>query len=125
MNNLKKKILKRQANDYFLKQETSRLQSILPKQKIAQYNLDDGILYMSGRLPEDSTVTVKDLDFEVFFDNMDIKGTLPVVSAESDYFYALLMYIHHKVRKHSGNTITLREVSKYVYPIHNARRIIQ
>jgi hypothetical protein len=120
-----KKILKRRANDYFLKQETSRLQSILPKQKITQYNLDDGILYMSGRLPEDSTVTVKDLDFEVFFDNMDIKGTLPVVSAESDYFYALLMYIHHKVRKHSGNTITLREVSKYVYPIHNARRIIQ
>ena len=120
-----KKVLKLEVVDYFFRAETSRLQTILPNKKLAQYSLEDGILYMTGRLPEESKVTVKDLDYEVFFDNMDIKGKLPVVSSESDLFYALLMHIHHRVRKHSGNLITLREISKHVYPIHNARRIIQ
>ncbi len=120
-----KKILKRKALDYFLRNETTSIMKILPKKKIAQFQLKDGILYMSGRLSDETKVTVKELDYEVFFDNVDIKGTLPVVSSESDFFYALLMHIHQKVRKHSGIEITMREILKHVYPIHNPRRIIQ
>ena len=120
-----KKILKKKALDYFLRIETQSVMKILPKKKIAQFQMKDGILYMSGRLPDETKVTVKELDYEVFFDNVDIKGILPVISAESDFFYALLMHIHHKVRKHSGMQITMREILKHVYPVNNPKRIIQ
>ena len=119
------KILKMEATNYFLRQESSRLIKVLSKDKLSKFKLQDGILYMHGRLAEESEVSTKDLDFKVFFDNTDIKGKLPVVSSSSDLFYSILMHIHHKVRKHAGNQLTFREISKYVYPIHNARRIIQ
>jgi hypothetical protein len=119
------KVLKMEATNYFLRQESTRLLKVLPKDKLSKFQLENGILYMHGRLAEETEVSTKDLDFKVFFDNTDIKGKLPVVSSSSDLFFSLLMHIHHKVRKHAGNQITFREISKHVYPIHNARRIIQ
>lgn len=119
------KVLKSEALNYFLREESKHLQQILPKDKLANFHMKDGILMMSGRLPEEAEISTKDLDFKVFFDNTSIKGVLPVVSAESDLFYALLMDIHHTIRKHAGIEITLREISKTVFPIHNAKRVIQ
>ena len=120
-----KKTLQAESFNYLLRLETERLQKSSPKSKLDSFVLKEGILYVHGRLPEETEISTKDLDFKVFFDNMDIKGVLPVVSANSDIFYAILMHIHHKVRKHAGNEITLREIAKIVFPIHNARRIIQ
>lgn len=119
------KILKHEALNYYLRQESNRLQKILPKEKLSKFHLVNGMLFMSGRLPDEAEISTKDLDFKVFFDNTDIRGTLPVVSAESDLFYALLMDIHHRIRKHAGIEITLREINKTIFPINNARRIIQ
>ena len=120
-----KKILQTESFNHLLRFETERLIKNSPKGKLDSFKLKEGILYVHGRLPEDTEISTKDLDFNVFFDNMDIKGVLPVISANSDLFYAILMHIHHKVRKHAGIEITLRETAKIVFPIHNARRVIQ
>ena len=119
------KILTKKALNYFLRLESVRLLKILSKEQVSKFKLRNGILYAIGRIPEDAKVEQKDLDFDVFFDNTEISSVLPVVSADSKFFYAMLMHIHHRVRKHSGNEITLREISKVVYPISNPKRIIQ
>ena len=119
------KILDNEAFKQFLRAETSVLLSKHNKDSMQGYEEKDGILYTHGRLPADAQVTQKDLDFKVFFDGNTIKGVLPVLSADSDLFFALLMEIHHTTRKHAGNEATLNEVMKYVFPIHNPRRLIQ
>lgn len=120
-----RKTLIADAKNYFLKQESSVMLSTLPKQKLDKLKNIDGILYTATRLPEDTKVCSHDLDFDVFFDNTSIKGKLPVVRADSDFLFALLIHVHHKVRKHSGNDITLREITKTVFPIGNTRKVIQ
>ena len=119
------KILKKEALQYYLRLETTRLLSSLPKDKIAKFQLKDDILYAIGRIPENAVISQKDLDFKVFFDGAEIKGILPVVSSDSDLFFAILIHVHHNLRKHAGNEATLGEIMKIVYPISNPRRIIQ
>ena len=119
------KVFKSEALNYFLQLESEKISKALPKDKLSKYQIKDGIYYMVGRLPEDSRVPTVDLDYSVFFDNTDIKGILPVVSAESDFFFSLVLHVHEKVRKHSSNEATMREIMKKVYPIHNPKRIIQ
>ena len=50
---------------------------------------------------------------------------LPVVSADSEIFFAYTLHVHHKVRPHSGVELTLKEISKSMMVINNPRRIIQ
>ena len=119
------KVLKDEALNYYLRQESIRLSRVLPKEKLSKLHLNNGIYYNTGRLPEDAEVSTKDLDFSVFFDNTSIKSTLPVVSADSDIFYAYLMHVHHHIRKHAGNAVTLREIEKKFFPISNPNRLIQ
>ena len=120
-----RKILKSEAQKYFLRLETAEILKSFPKHKVDKFKSRDGILYASSRLPEEAEVSTKDLDFNVFFDNTTIKGVLPIVRAESDIFFAILMHVHHRIRKHSGNEITMREVTKIVYPIGNYKKMIQ
>ena len=119
------KILSIESFNHFLRIETCILLSKLNKVKLQDYEEKDGIFYAHGRIPADAEVIQKDLNFKVFFDGNMIKGVLPIVSADSDLFFSLLMEIHHKTRKHAGNEATLNELMKYVFPINNPRRIIQ
>ena len=114
-----------EAKDYLFRKESERLKTMLPPKKIASFIEKDGILYHEGRLIEENPVTVKDLDFDVFFDNTEIKSMLPVVSADSEIFFAYAIYIHEKIRVHCGVELTLREISKSMMVINNPRRIIQ
>ena len=119
------KIYMKRAKDYLFRTETKRIKSILPKKKLEKFTEQDGILYSEGRLTEESPFKQSDLGFEVFFDNTEIKSMLPVVLADSDIFFAHVVYIHEKVRVHSGVEITLREVFKTMMVLNNPRRIIQ
>ena len=119
------KVLNSEAFNYFLRCETADLVSKCSKDKLKNFHLKNGIMYAQGRIPADAEVNQKDLNFDVFFDGDVIRGVLPVVSAESDLFFSLLLHIHHKVRKHAGNEATLNEVMRYVFPINNPRRVIQ
>ena len=119
------KLLMKESLNYFLKLESKRLLEVLTKDQLSKFKLHNGLLYALGRVPEDAKVEQIDLDFDVFFDNTDLPSVLPVVSADSKFFYALLMHVHHHVRKHKGNEVTLREVCKVVFPISNPKRVIQ
>ena len=119
------KVLDKETFNYFLRCETAEVMSKSNKEKLKNFHLRNGILYAQGRIPADAEVIQKDLTFEVFFDGDVIRGVLPVVSAESDLFFSLLLHIHHNVRKHAGNEATLNEVMRYVFPIDNPRRVIQ
>ena len=118
------KYLLKEAKNYLFRKESSRLVSCMPKAKLKQFCMKDGILYCQSRLPEDAKVITQDLDFNVFFDGQDINSVLPVVSTDSDLFYSILMHVHHVSRKHSGNEATIREIMKVIFPLGNANRII-
>jgi hypothetical protein len=118
------KHLLRESKNYLFRKESSRLLGSLPKEKLKRFQIKDGILYNQSRLPQDAKVVSQDLDFDVFFDAQEIKSVLPVVSTDSQLFYSILMYVHHFVRAHSGNEATLREISKLISPLGNAKRVI-
>ena len=113
------------ALNALLRQDTKATITRMPNKKKAEFSLKDGILWYTGRLSEMNSIKTKDVDFDSFFDNTEIKSVLPVVDSDSPLFYALLMHIHTKVRPHSGVEITLREITKIMYVINNPRRWIQ
>ena len=119
------KSLRQEAINYFLKLEAKQLSKSVPKDKLDKYILKDDIYYVHGRLSAETKVCTEGLDYTVFFDNNEIKGLLPVISSDSDFFYALLMHVHHNVRVHAGTEATLRELMKTVFVTGNPRRIIQ
>ena len=119
------KIYTQLAKDYLFRLESERIKSILPKKKIESFIEDDGILYHEGRLVEENPITQSDLGFDVFFDNTQIKSILPVVLADSELFFCYAMYIHHRVRLHSGVEITVREIFKTMMVLNNPRKVIQ
>lgn len=113
------------AKNILLKQESSRIRSILPNNKLSSFNEIDGIYYVESRLSEDNPVTTKDLGYEVFFDNTEIRSLLPVVLADSELFFCYAVHIHNNVRIHAGVEITLREISKTMMVLNNPRKILQ
>ena len=119
------KIFREHARNLLFRQESTRVKSVLPAKKLESLVEVDGILYFESRLSEENPVTQKDLDFDIFFDNKEIKSLLPVVLADSELFFAYTMYIHNVVRPHSGVETTLREIMKTMYVLKKPRRIIQ
>ena len=118
------KFLMKESKDYFFRLESSRLSKVLPPAKLKGFILKDGIYFNKSRIDQDAKVVTEDLDFSIFFDGQDIHSSLPVVSSDSELFYSILMHIHHNVRRHSGTEATLRELTKVVFPIGNARKIV-
>ena len=119
------KVLRKLAKEYLFRRETESLLTTLSKKKLERFDLFNGILVMESRLTEDNPITNADLDPGVFFDSAEIKSVLPVVSARSELFYSYAMYIHRYVRLHAGADRILRETMKVMYPIDNAKSIIQ
>ena len=119
------KLLREKAKNLLFIRESDRIRSILPKKKLDSFVLQNGIYYTEGRLIEENPICQSDLDFDVFFDNTEIKSMLPVVLADSDLFFAYTMHIHNNVRPHAGVELTLREISKNMWVTNNPRRIIQ
>ena len=113
------------AKEHLFRQETSRIKSIMPAQKLKQFTEHDGILYYESRLSTENQITQSDLDVNVFFDNSEITTMLPVVLSDSEIYFAYVIHVHHKIRPHSGVEITFKEVSKTMMVLNNARKIIQ
>ena len=108
-----------------LREDTNvTIQAIKPA-KLKQFHHADGIIWYSGRLREMSTFKTADLDIDSFFDSIEIKGMLPIITSASPLFYAYLMHIHMKLRPHSGVEVTMKEISKKFFVLYNARKIIE
>ena len=120
-----RKIFTRQAKDYLFKLESDRIKTILPQKKLDSFIEVDGILYLDSRLREEHPIFQSDLGFETFFDNTEISDLLPVVLSDSELFFSYVIYVHNKVRPHSGVEVTMREISKTMMVLNNPRRIIQ
>jgi hypothetical protein len=119
------KIFNNLAKEHLYRQESNRIKTILPKQKINRFTEIKGILYYESRLSEENQITQSDLDVNIFYDNAEINTMLPVILADSEIFFAFTIHVHHKVRPHSGVELTLKEISKSMMVINNPRRIIQ
>ena len=114
-----------EALNYYLRVEARRMSGIISKKKLQTLTFKDGIFYHKGRLTEENPVTTSSLDFNIFYDSQSIKKVLPVILADSDLYFALVMHIHQHVRIHAGVEITMKEVLKTVFVLNNPRRIIQ
>lgn len=88
------------------------------------FSLKDGIYYYTGRLSEEFPIVSSDLDINVFFDNTEFKSVLPVVLSTSQVFFAYTIFVHDKLRPHSGIELTYREITKKMHVLNNPRRII-
>ena len=119
------KIYAAEALNYFFRFESARLKDVVPRKKMETFVLKDGIYYYKGRLSEENPVTERDLDYNVFYDSSSIKAVLPVILSDSEFFFALVLHIHHRIRIHSGVEVTLKEVLSTVYVLNNPRRVIQ
>ena len=107
------------------RKETDILKKSLPKLKLEEFQEIEGILYYTGRLDQKNQITIKDLDFELFLDNKQFIGFLPVVRSNSQLFFSYLMNIHTKIRPHAGVEITVRELYKKMYIPGQFRHIIK
>ena len=119
------KALINEAELEFYRQDSKILITKLTSKRMKQFSMDKGIIWYTGRILELNSIKTRDLDTSCFFDNNEIKDTVPVLNSDSPVFYALVIYIHTYLRPHSGVEVTLREVSKRVHVLNNPRRIIQ
>ena len=119
------KVFCRHALDYFFRQESDYLKTVLSAKQLKMFTEIDGILYYESRLNEENPVKQTDLGFDVFFDNTEIKSMLPAVSAKSKFFYAYAVYVHTVLKPHTGIEGMFREIYKVMYPVHNAKRTLE
>ena len=113
------------ALEYLLRQESRKLKQQLSPTKIKQYTEINGILYYHSRITEEVPTTTADIDTDIFFDGHHIKSLLPVVSATSDLFLVYAIYVHEKVKPHSGIESTLSEIFKTMFVFDNPRRVLK
>ena len=113
------------ALNYLFKIASTEVTEHFGKTKINQmFKTDEkGIIVYTGRLSKEDPISSFDLDFHTFFDGHEIKSVVPVVLPTSKIFYTYLMYVHHRLRPHSGVESTLREVMKIMH-VPNARPMI-
>lgn len=119
------KYFQSEAKDYLFRLEAKHVEQFLGNKKSDSFKKINGIYYFNSRIENEIEVVKADLDENLYFDNMSISGYLPVVLASSLTYFALIMFIHLHVRKHSGVEITYREACKTVYALNNPRKVIQ
>ena len=81
--------------------------------------------FFVGRLHEQATFHKADIDLEIFFDNHQFLGKVPVVNPKSGLFFSYLMEVHMKLLPHSGVEFTEREILKVMFPIGKFRHILR
>ena len=109
------------AETAVFRRETTIIKTTLSAAKIKDFQFKNGILYYAGRLDQANKITIKDIDFDIFIDNSEFQGLLPVVRVDSSLFFSYLMNIHLKIRPHAGIEITVREMMKKMFVLGNFR----
>ena len=101
--------------------ETRMLKSTIPKARLSKFVEQDGVLYYPGRLSVDNPFRFKDLDSIPFLDAPDIVAVTPIVASSSQVFFSYLMAVHLKIKPHSGNRATIREIAQrmFIFPSPN------
>ena len=116
---LEDKVLK-----YLFREEAKSIAK-LPKKKVNEFVLIDGIYYLPSRL----TAEVAALELEgynlPFYDHHEIKDFIPVVLASGELFYSYALHVHHVLRPHSGVHVSMHEIIKVMYPINNPSKYLQ
>ena len=113
------------AERYLFVQETKIILSETSDSQRKKFTMKDGILSFSGRLSEANQFTTADLDTSVFFDSKEFTGLVPVVRSSSPIFFSYAMYVHLKVRPHSGIETSVKEIMKKMYVPDAPRKIIK
>ena len=115
------------VNNYWNITATKECLKALTTKEMNHFKIDQEsqILYYKGRLSNEQTVSVHDLDMLDlrFLDSCDIRFHSPCVMPSSDIFYAYCIYVHHNTAPHGGVESTLQEILKRFHPIR-ARKMI-
>ena len=106
------------------KHETNQIKATSSKAKLTRFKEVDGILVFSGRLSEENPFRFEDLDNIPFLDAPDIIGQIPVVSADSELFFAYAMAIHTKIAPHAGLITTQRVLNAKMFVPDNAKKVL-
>ena len=115
-----------QAEREYFRIETKYIKETVPMKKRENLVEVDGILYHKGRLQELHDIRVEDVDVrQSFFDRPSFGSLIPAVSASSPLFYTYAIFVHKFQALHGGVETTLRMITEKMYPISNARHVIQ
>ena len=117
-------IFEDQAERYFFRRETHLIQKQYTETKLKAFRMDDGILWADGRLDEANAITIQDVEFDCFFDNLEISSSTRVVRPKSELFFSYLVYLHTHIVPHVGNLRTERELLKKIFPFGRYRHMI-
>ena len=119
-----RKSLDEKALKYLFREEAKSVAK-LPKRKLDEYVLIDGIYYLPSRV----TAEITGLELEgysfPFFDQHELPDYIPVVLARGELFYSYALYVHNVVRPHSGIQVSLHETMKVMYAVNNAPKVLQ
>ena len=106
-------------------QETKLAVKSFSENQMKKFVIKNGILLYAGRLDEANQFTATDLDTEVFFDHKEFTGLCPVVRSTSPLYFSYAVYVHMKVRPHSGVEVTLKEIMKKMFIPDSPRKVIK
>ena len=105
--------------------ESQRVEKTLTKEHTKKCIQQGKMICYKGRLDDLCQFTSTDLDVTVFFDSSEFTGLIPIVGTDSPVFFSYLIYVHRKLKPHSGTELSYKEILKKMYPIPSPRRIIQ
>ena len=115
--------LERRAENLMFRLESAAIQKKLPPAKISNFKYHEGILWSTGRFDSLARFKCEDVELDLpFYNNSSIALVVPVVRQESLIFHSYALFIHLKVRPHSGVETTMREIYKKMFIIGNPPR---
>ena len=115
--------LERIAENLMFRLESAAIQKKLPPAKISNFKYHEGILWSTGRFDSLARFKCEDVELDLpFYNNSSIALVVPVVRQESLIFHSYALFIHLKVRPHSGVETTMREIYKKMFIIGNPPR---
>ena len=117
--------LEKRVENLMFRLESAVIKEECPPTKISNFKYHNNILWSTGRFDSHSKCKCEDLEIELpFFDNSTIAPVVPVVREESQIFHSYALFVHLKIRPHSGVEITMKEIYKKMFVIGNARRVV-
>ena len=118
-------ILSQRVDNVLFRHETKIIKTFVSPSRLNRFSERDSILYYPSRLSSDNPFRFQDLDDIPFLDATEFADPIPVVFSDSDIFFSFLIAVHMKIKPHSGNSATTREVFKRMFVPDNPHRIIQ
>ena len=116
--------LERRVENLMFRLESAVIQEF-PPAKISNFKHHDDIMWSTGRFDSLARFKCEDEEMDLpFYDNSSIARVVPVIREKSQILLSYALFVHLKVRPHSGVETTMWEIYRKMFIIGNPCRIV-